>query len=647
MDANCQPSADEDVEAHAEAHAEARDPSSPASREAGSETSDDCWGKRLMEHFAAAGVPQQPCSPGFAIGKRHLRAKFCARCKTGFSVPLTHVRAIVGETCSFANNRSGGLWTDAGGQPYRVFNNASACKGPLLILFGVPPPEREDLEPVPGSDASGLMSLTIAYDSLVPASSVKSYAERQIRAPVHAGAAVAAPAPVWTQHVIMSSLFEPTCSSTAQASSSGGATCDASHCACALGARSSGSGSGSGSGSSSSSSRPVIAHGKRPLPRQRDDDGESRLLWVPSTSHEPGEDTGSTTAAHATGMVGSRVTPAQPAARVRAQVVVVPGARAVAASVHREAEADARAALRAAGSAIDEAGAALKGAQRPSAAAPAAFTATLSPPCLPSAADVSVGGNDVDEFVESLFSAAEHGSGDTAAATQSVPSVPPSPPEDDALRGSTLATQAAPGTTLGVAALAVCLPAMMHATERGLAFPATWIAIACTALPVLGFQISPDDARAVHRFDSLFVTTLAVFSIYNTWASDTGFGGPVAMCALLYRLLWPRGLPPSVKLERLWLAGNYAAFVIGVLYVWKGLGQLSLLAKHGCAAGTMCLGEVNKSGLDATVLLPQLPLQKASDKAACGLVFTLLSVVFSNANRLSFHDRCNMRCRST
>ena len=53
-----------------------------------------CWGGILRQLNHRTDLPQAPCEAGFAAGSKHLREKFCATCRTGFYVPLCHVRAI-------------------------------------------------------------------------------------------------------------------------------------------------------------------------------------------------------------------------------------------------------------------------------------------------------------------------------------------------------------------------------------------------------------------------------------------------------------------------------------------------------------------------------------------------------------------------
>ena len=53
-----------------------------------------CWGRILQQLNHRTGLPHPPCEAGFEAKPKHLRDKFCATCRTGFYVPLCHVRAI-------------------------------------------------------------------------------------------------------------------------------------------------------------------------------------------------------------------------------------------------------------------------------------------------------------------------------------------------------------------------------------------------------------------------------------------------------------------------------------------------------------------------------------------------------------------------
>ena len=53
-----------------------------------------CWGGLLTQIDERASLQRAPCAPGFKASSKHLKDKFCATCRRGFYVPLSHVRAI-------------------------------------------------------------------------------------------------------------------------------------------------------------------------------------------------------------------------------------------------------------------------------------------------------------------------------------------------------------------------------------------------------------------------------------------------------------------------------------------------------------------------------------------------------------------------
>ena len=52
-----------------------------------------CFGQILKQLDASASL-LQPCVPNFVQGKKRLADKFCSRCRSGFYVPYSHVRAL-------------------------------------------------------------------------------------------------------------------------------------------------------------------------------------------------------------------------------------------------------------------------------------------------------------------------------------------------------------------------------------------------------------------------------------------------------------------------------------------------------------------------------------------------------------------------
>jgi hypothetical protein len=52
-----------------------------------------CWGGMMKSLAGDVVLNQPPCEPGFVPGRKHLKNRFCARCREGFSVPAICVRA--------------------------------------------------------------------------------------------------------------------------------------------------------------------------------------------------------------------------------------------------------------------------------------------------------------------------------------------------------------------------------------------------------------------------------------------------------------------------------------------------------------------------------------------------------------------------
>ena len=52
-----------------------------------------CFGQILKQLDASASL-LQPCEPSFVQGNKRLTDKFCTRCRSGFYIPYSHVRAL-------------------------------------------------------------------------------------------------------------------------------------------------------------------------------------------------------------------------------------------------------------------------------------------------------------------------------------------------------------------------------------------------------------------------------------------------------------------------------------------------------------------------------------------------------------------------
>jgi len=113
-----------------------------------------CWGATLLGDDPDATV----CAPGFVIGKRHFKSKFCAVHKREIWIPADRVRALPDKLANkVLNNRSGGVWNvmqlpmDNGSVRYRVVNNTEGCILPRLVVFEEAPPTHLPWDPLPAN----------------------------------------------------------------------------------------------------------------------------------------------------------------------------------------------------------------------------------------------------------------------------------------------------------------------------------------------------------------------------------------------------------------------------------------------------------------------------------------------------------------
>ena len=103
------------------------------------ETDRQCWGMTIKG--LGEGQTDSTCTPGFVLGRGHLKNKFCRRCKIeGFTVPMANMCVLTpAHEESFRNGKSPGIWTPMPGIPsegFRVINHtAKAGGGSKLILF--------------------------------------------------------------------------------------------------------------------------------------------------------------------------------------------------------------------------------------------------------------------------------------------------------------------------------------------------------------------------------------------------------------------------------------------------------------------------------------------------------------------------------
>ena len=111
-----------------------------------------CWGAMLLGDDPDATA----CTPGFVMGKRHFKSKFCPVHKREMWIPADRVRALPDKLASkLRNDRSGGVWNvmrlpmDNGTVRYRVANNTAGCILPRLVVFEEAPPAHLPWEPLP------------------------------------------------------------------------------------------------------------------------------------------------------------------------------------------------------------------------------------------------------------------------------------------------------------------------------------------------------------------------------------------------------------------------------------------------------------------------------------------------------------------
>ena len=127
-----------------------------------------CFGVEIK-----ANVPgQTACEEGFVRGQPHIQHKFCQHCRQGFAVPASNIRALGPESAAvFTNSPHEGFWSHrADGLRYRVLNQHSRCKGPALVLFDGPAPQRDDWEVFPAAwlQEGAVVWLCVAYGTITP-----------------------------------------------------------------------------------------------------------------------------------------------------------------------------------------------------------------------------------------------------------------------------------------------------------------------------------------------------------------------------------------------------------------------------------------------------------------------------------------------
>lgn len=133
-----------------------------------------CWGAQLLGDEADA----KPCAPGFVIGKRHFKSKFCSVHRQNMWLPADRLRTLPDALANtVVNNRSGGVWNvmklpmGAGDARYRVINNTDGCYLPRLIVFEEAPPAHLPWAPLPAglvTDDEGHVQLSVAKGTVVP-----------------------------------------------------------------------------------------------------------------------------------------------------------------------------------------------------------------------------------------------------------------------------------------------------------------------------------------------------------------------------------------------------------------------------------------------------------------------------------------------
>ena len=121
-------------------------------------------------------LAEEPCEEGFVAGQPHIQHKFCQRCRIGFAVSVSRVRALSDAQLNgneFNNGFQAGFWNcslvDQGTPPFRVINHHARCRGPVLVLFKGDAPTRPDWAPIPSewirrADPSVDDAATVASD---------------------------------------------------------------------------------------------------------------------------------------------------------------------------------------------------------------------------------------------------------------------------------------------------------------------------------------------------------------------------------------------------------------------------------------------------------------------------------------------------
>ena len=144
-----------------------------------------CWGAQLLGDEADA----KPCAPGFVIGKRHFKSKFCSVHRQNMWLPADRLRTLPDALVNkVVNNRSGGVWNvmqlpmGMGDARYRVINNTDGCYLPRLIVFEEAPPAHLPWAPLPTglvTDDDGYVQLSVAKGTVVPTFEERVRRERQ------------------------------------------------------------------------------------------------------------------------------------------------------------------------------------------------------------------------------------------------------------------------------------------------------------------------------------------------------------------------------------------------------------------------------------------------------------------------------------
>ena len=148
-----------------------------------------CWGAQLVGDDADA----KPCAPGFVIGKRHFKSKFCSVHRQEMWLPAERLRSLPDSLADkVVNNRAGGVWNvmalpmGAGDVRYRVINNTDGCFLTRLIVFEEAPPSHMPWAAPPTGlviDNEGCVQLSVARGTVVPILAEGVRSERQRVAP--------------------------------------------------------------------------------------------------------------------------------------------------------------------------------------------------------------------------------------------------------------------------------------------------------------------------------------------------------------------------------------------------------------------------------------------------------------------------------